>query len=56
MIQGARQPAPCEPQARASCTTLPGGKERCFGDAGRCAHYRAYVSRNKLETTACVDR
>ena len=56
MIQGARDPAACEPQSSASCTMLPGGQERCFGDAGRCAHYRAFVAGHGIKTTDCQER
>jgi hypothetical protein len=55
MSEGARLPGDCGPRAHASCTTLSGGEERCFGDTANCGRYRAFVGRNHLVTTACVE-
>lgn len=56
MVEGARLPTECRPRDHASCTTLPEGKERCFGDAANCARYRAFVGRNHIDTTECAPR
>ena len=56
MKEGARLPTECAPREHASCTTLRGTTERCFGDAANCARYRAFVGRNHIETSECVPR
>lgn len=56
MKEGARLPTECAPREHASCTTLRGVEERCFGDAANCARYRAFVGRNHIETTECAPR
>lgn len=56
MREGARLPTDCAPRDYAWCTTLPEGKERCFGDALNCGRYRAFVGGNHLDTTECVPR
>lgn len=56
MEAGARPASPCRPEDHASCTLLPDGAERCFGDVGRCESYRAFVAKNRLETAPCAPR
>jgi hypothetical protein len=56
MTDGARLPTACGPRQHASCTTLRGNDERCFGDAANCARYRAFVGRNHVDTAECAPR
>jgi hypothetical protein len=59
MERGARQPAPCELRPAASCTIVrpdAGAQERCFGDAGNCARYRAMITGRNLPSTPCEPR
>jgi hypothetical protein len=60
MEAGARPTRPCETIAGASCTMVGRRKmkkeERCFGDPNNCERYRAFVTGNGLDVTACTDR
>ncbi len=60
MEAGARPTRPCEQVAGASCTMVGRRKmkkeERCFGDPNNCERYRAFVTGNGLDVTACTDK
>lgn len=60
MEAGARPTRPCEQVQRASCTMVGRRKmkkeERCFGDQNNCERYRAFVTGNGLDVTACSER
>lgn len=60
MEDGARPTQPCEQVVGASCTSVGRRKmkkeERCFGDPNNCERYRAYVTGNGLDVTACTNK
>lgn len=60
MAAGARDTQPCKAVVGASCTSVGRRKmkkeEHCFGDAANCERYRAFVTGNGLEPTACVNK
>jgi hypothetical protein len=60
MEDGARQTRACQAVAGASCTSVGRRKmkkeERCFGNANNCERYRAFVTGNGLDVTACTNR
>lgn len=61
MKNGARDTTGCQPVQGAVCTRVsrppdPADHERCFSDAGRCAHYQAFVTGNGHAVTPCVAR
>jgi hypothetical protein len=60
MEDGARPTRPCEKVTGASCTMVGRRKmkkqERCFGDPNNCERYRAFVTGNGLDVTACTNK
>jgi len=60
MEAGARPTQPCKTVTGASCTMVGRRKmkkeERCFGDANNCERYRAFVTGNGLDVTACTNK
>ena len=60
MEAGARPTRPCEKVAGASCTMVGRRKmkkeERCFGNPNNCERYRAFVTGNGLDVTACTNK
>ncbi len=60
MEAGARPTRPCETVRGASCTKVGRRKmkkeERCFGDPNNCERYRAFVTGNGLDVTACSEK
>lgn len=60
MAAGARQTAPCKTVTGASCASAGRRKmrkeEHCFGDAANCERYRAFVTGNGLDVTACTNK
>lgn len=60
MEAGARPTQPCKKDIGASCTMVGRRKmkkeERCFGDPNNCERYRAMVTGNGLDVTACTNK